>query len=143
MKLSILLFGFLAAAVHCIALPPVNTTLIPADELPSNRNLFKREEEWTLVLYNEHKKGGQCGGQSETKTGDSDQCLDITNKKCVDIKVNPNVGIASCSFGFKAESCSGPRKNYEVVQGGSSHDKNGVDLNDEVKFVSVTCSLGG
>lgn len=94
-----------------------------------------------MVLYNEHKKGGQCGGTSTKVSGDSDRCVDVTSKKCVDLSVNPNVGIASCSFNFRAETCSGPRKNYEIVQGGT--DSNGVDLNDDVKFVSISCSLGG
>ncbi|KAK1753254.1 hypothetical protein QBC47DRAFT_363063 [Echria macrotheca] len=101
-------------------------------EILSNR-LIKRDDEWTLVLYNAHKKGGQCGGTGETRSGDSDRCEDITNKKCADISVNANVGIASCSFSFKSESCSGPRKNYSVVQGGT--DQNGVDLDDDVKFL--------
>ncbi|KAM7182658.1 hypothetical protein V8F33_014133 [Rhypophila sp. PSN 637] len=149
MKLSIILFGFLAVA-NCLTITPrslsANDTLITADDRSPVTGPALAEDEWTLVLYTEHKKknGGQCGGTSTKQSGAADKCLDIAKKLCADIKVTPNIGIADCTFNFRAgggDCHNGELKKSVTVQGG--RDSNSVDLSDDVKFVSVSCGLGG
>ena len=110
---SIILFSFLAV-VNCLTVPPrspsTNDTLITADALAAVPALVKRDDEWTMVLYNEHKKGSQCGGTSSAKSGDSDQCLDITSKKCVDLSVKRDLGIADCTFNFRLRGSTMDRR---------------------------------
>ena len=77
-----------------------------ADTSSANLGVFaKRDDEWVMVLYNEHKKGGQCGGTSRAVTGNGDECVDVKDSKCADLKAG--VSIASVSFSWKRDSCSG------------------------------------
>lgn len=94
------------------------------------------DEEWTLVLFDNNKSGGQCGGTSQTVSGTSSGgCKEFKSSMCANIKVN--VGVASCDFQFNTQGCSLGNKKDITVQGGQ--DSNGVNLNADVRFVSVSC----
>ena len=134
------LFSVLPCLIAGLALPDTATSTPTRFRSTSDEGLlFRRDDEWTMVLYNENKSGGQCGGTSRKVTGNSDSCIDVKDSKCVDLKVG--YSIASVIFNWKRDSCSGDRVQYNVVQGGT--DSNGVDLNDQVFFVQITGNDGG
>ncbi|KAK7918241.1 hypothetical protein PG985_010115 [Apiospora marii] len=111
-----------------------------------SRLLSKREEddEWLMVVYNGGKKGEQCGGGSPNnfhQKGSICQRIEgLAGSICADLKVNVAVGFTQCEFNFKlpGNSCGGETVKKVTVQKGE--DENGVDLNDQVKFVQVNCS---
>lgn len=94
-----------------------------------------------MVLYNEHKNGGQCGGTSTAASGNGGTCNNIMGKYCADLKVALNVGIASCTFNFvKNGDCNSGTIESEVTVA-AGKDSNGVDLSDDVQLVEVGCTL--
>ncbi|KAK9421870.1 putative AA1-like domain-containing protein [Seiridium unicorne] len=96
------------------------------------------DEEWTVVIFSEVAAGGQCGGTSqEVGGGSSGGCKEFKSSMCANIKVN--AGIASCDFKFNAEGCNLGQKKDLTVQGGK--DSNDVNLDADVRFVSVSCQL--
>ncbi|KAK7744744.1 hypothetical protein SLS62_010046 [Diatrype stigma] len=148
MKFSIVSCLLLGTLPSGLALPnDWNTTRVVEKEAaaPTWQNepiLHKRDEEWTMVLYNEHKNGGQCGGTSTPVSGNGGVCRNIVGKYCADLKVAVSTGIASCTFNFvKNGDCnSGTIESEQTVQAGK--DSNGVDLSGDVQFVSVGCNSG-
>ena len=96
------------------------------------------DDDWTLVLYNAHEKGGQCGGSSiETKSGGSaSSCFSAAAKAlCANFKVD--TGVASCTVDFDGSKCGGKDKGHIKVDEGK--EKRGYNLKDDVKFVQVSC----
>lgn len=122
-----------------LALPdPAATTDVKVTDSPDD-SLFEllADDEWLMVLYNEHEDGGQCGGTSRKVSGNGGACIKVQDDKCVDLKAA--VSVASIGFSWKSKAeCKGDQVKYSVVQGGT--DNNGVDLEDEIKFVAISSS---
>jgi hypothetical protein len=117
------------------ALPRDASNAVESVSFPRDNDiLHKRGDEWVMVLYNEHKKGGQCGGSSRKVSGNGDSCVDIKDALCVNLKADASIG--SVAFSWKRDSCKGDQVKFDVVQGGK--DLNGVDLDDKIQFVVVT-----
>lgn len=132
--------------VQGFALPDVGTNTVAAVKtLAGKDSLVKRDDEWTLVLYNAGASGGQCGGTSTSQSGGADSCVSIpSGKLCAEVKVTAGLpNIAACAFNFKYDGagCSGAKAHTAVV--GIGADSNGIPLSDEVKFVSISCYAEG
>ncbi|KAF1939448.1 hypothetical protein EJ02DRAFT_456951 [Clathrospora elynae] len=153
MKFTIAITALLSAVpylVQGIALPEASPefSLSTGNEtVPFTRTvdlLSKRaDDEWLMVIYNNGKPEDQCGGVANNFNGKSNLCEGlggVTGKICADLKVQANVGFASCEFNFKADgtSCGGDSLKKTTVDKGK--DSNGVVIPDNVRFVSVTCS---
>ncbi|KFY25367.1 hypothetical protein V491_01779 [Pseudogymnoascus sp. VKM F-3775] len=128
------------------ALPAVgNNAAAAVGSLTEKDTLVKRDDEWTLVLYNAGESGGQCGGTSTSQSGGADSCVSIPSGKfCADVKVTAGLpNIAACAFNFKYDGagCNGESARREVV--GIGADSNGIPLTDDVKFVSISCYAEG
>ncbi|KAK8108669.1 hypothetical protein PG984_014470 [Apiospora sp. TS-2023a] len=160
MKFSTAVFGLLSAVPYLaqgFVLPGIDTTGVTAARDNNNnstsslvvhesRLLSKREDddEWLMVIYNGGKKGEQCGGGSPNEfhqKGSICQRIEgLAGAICADLKLNLELGYQKCEFNFKlpGDNCGGEVVKKVTVQRGKGED--GVDLNDQVKFVSVTCS---
>jgi hypothetical protein len=139
---------------HGLAIPDANTateirgnkvTWNPALTFRSTELVSKRadDDEWVIVIYNGGSDTNQCGGTANNFSGTSSLCQGLTNvvgKICADVKVQANVGIASCTFNFRADgfNCGGTKRQSVKVDAGK--DSNGVNLSDDVRFINIGCS---
>jgi hypothetical protein len=140
---------------HGFAIPDANTaveirgnnavTWNPALTFRSTELVSKRadDDEWVMVVYNGGSDTNQCGGTANNFSGTSSLCQGLTNvvgKICADVKVQANVGIASCTFSFRADgsNCGGTERQSVKVDAGK--DSNGVKLSDDVRFINIDCS---
>lgn len=139
------LFGFTFA--HVLPARDASTDLTDADEDVTKVDISVvngtaiaagDDDEWTLVLYNAHEKGGQCGGASvETKKGGSAKSCFQSAAKAVCADFSVDAGVASCTAKFDGSKCGGDNKGDITVK--TSKKKRGYDLKDDVKFVQVSC----
>jgi hypothetical protein len=64
--------------------------------------LLRRDDEWTIVIWDQKPSGGQCGGTSTTVASTSDGYKSFASGKwCADMDVSVNVGVAACTFNSK------------------------------------------